>query len=245
MNKISIRGILLRISIAFATVVASACPSLAQYESLNPKSWFPLQEGNAWAYATDFDTWIYVSTRDTVAYGMTWRLFDEVECFGPSCGIVSRDRWYAFDANDYLVRSTTLARIDTVIYSSPTSIFRTAVPIDTVLNVRCPADYEWTGSVTITENGPGARIDSTNLVLAASDPIIYCDRGRFAYKIGYLGANEPILTGAIVNGREWGEVEDLRRVLGVDANPSAASGIHLSIYPQPIRTMANLQVSVD
>ena len=242
MNKISVRGILLRASILLVTCLSTVSTLSAQYESLNPRSWFPLEAGNAWSYQLDlFDKWTVVSTIDTNVIDLSWRKFQVVECAGPDCP--RKDYWQALSADDYPLRTDDFVRIDTLVRSRPKSVFRTTVANDTMVTVWCPSG--WDGEVGIHEEGPGTAEDSTNLVLVVQPSNIFCDGGTFVYRIGYSGFQQLRLIGAIVNGLEWGNAEPLRRLLSAETETIPSHPISLEAYPNPAHGRLTVEMLVS
>ncbi len=235
---------LLRASSLVAALLVLSSSAQAQYESLNPRNWFPLEAGNVWEYGEGLlDSWVVVSTIDTVVFDLTWRKFTVVRCGGPQCP--KGDYWQALSDDDYPLRTSNFSRVDTLIRTIPTSFLRTTVEVDSTLSVSCNPRFK--PAVVFTgETVSGNSADTTNLSKYVEELFgnIFCDNGGFIYRIGYQGRQLLQLTGAIVNGLEWGDVEFLRPVLSSETEAYRSSGIHVQSYPNPARELLTVDVRV-
>ncbi|MEM1094957.1 MAG: T9SS type A sorting domain-containing protein [Bacteroidota bacterium] len=212
------------------------------YSDLDPTRWFPLELGNYWYYeyeqAPVLVREVRTTDRDTLIDGQRWTAWRTIYCnveFGTSCAIGQRD-WFQFTDDFYLLRASIgpggpdriTERADTTIATSPTSIFATAAPLDTL-------ELWWRPDepliVELREDARGIAADTTNLELVVY-PTFLMGPARYTYNVGPSGS----LVGALVGGREWGDVSELRRLIALpNEEPEALSKARMEVYPNPVR----------
>ncbi|MEM1094956.1 MAG: T9SS type A sorting domain-containing protein [Bacteroidota bacterium] len=211
------------------------------YSDLDPTRWFPLELGNYWYFEYDeppeFVQEVRTTDRDTLIDGQRWTAQTTVYCnfeFGTSCTVGLRS-WFRFTEDFYLLRAGVglgpdriLERADTLLATSPISMFATTAPVDTLALWWRPDEPLIVARFEIAQ---GRAADSTNIALGAG-PLFMPIMSEFVYNIG----PSKHLVGALVNGLEWGDVSELRRLIALPNEPQdALPEVRLEVYPNPVR----------
>ncbi|MEM1094955.1 MAG: T9SS type A sorting domain-containing protein [Bacteroidota bacterium] len=211
------------------------------YSDLDPSRWFPLELGNYWYYEyeqpPEFVQEVRTIDRDTLIDGRRWAALTTTYCnveFRTSCAVGLRS-WYSFTEDFYLLRAAVglgpdriLENVDTVYASSPVSAFNATLPRDTLSLWWRPNEPLM---VDLRENAQGSAADTTQLELFMY-PLFFGGFARYVYNIGPSSA----LVGALINGREWGDVSDLRRLIALpNEPPESLPEARLAVYPNPAR----------
>jgi len=210
------------------------------YSDLDPTRWLPLELGNYWYYEyeqpPEFVQEVRTIDRDTLIDGRRWAALTTTYCnveFRTSCAVGLRN-WYSFTEDFYLLRAAVglgpdriLENVDTLYASSPVSVFNTTLPRDTL-------SLWWRPNepliVDLRENAQGSVADTTQLELFMY-PLFFGAFDRYVYNIGPSSA----LVGALINGREWGDVSELRRLIALPNEQPEVSEAQITVYPNPVR----------
>ena len=227
----------LQARIATLLLLLFAPPCLGQQYSLRPERWVPLEVGNYWHYTNEggegvfiVSEWIIKTVQDTLVGGKRWTRLEAVHCvYGPECpsGV---SIWLSFSEDHYLLRRSPFnSRPDTVLATHPRSVFVANVPIDTLFAGGSPV------YVSIVKNEDGQEGDSTHLRLNVERDVFF--GGTFVYNIGNAGG----LIGAVVNGIEYGNTEQIRSlVLPVERIPPVTGDLMVLAYPNPFVTAVTI-----
>jgi hypothetical protein len=252
MNKIGIRRTTLRAGILLVTCLSNVSTSSAQYESLNPRNWLPLEVGNYWHYDTDeliSDVWVLHSERDTVINGQRWVLFKEIFRSGPSQEELGlKTGWKALTSDFYILEldgaelgDPNTRRPDSLPPTVPSAL--TSTVADTSFPVTGSNDSL---RVSISVVDEGSEVDSTNLILnVGPTPQFPPINWPFIYKVGWAAW----LKGARVNGIDWGEQSVIDQAIALDVerhlSSELAASISFDVYPNPFTSRAEILVSVS
>lgn len=216
--------------------------SFAQTYDLKAENWFPLEVGSYWHYEFSdggvfVDTVVRHAEKDTLVNGQRWVKIAQVYCAGPNCiSGTSGESWYRFTDDHYLLQEggdLDVANADTVLATSPHSIFSVNVASDTLETRRAEEPM----IVSIENNEMGNEADSTHLLLFAR--VNFTLSGTFIYKIGPAQS----LVGAVVGDLNYGDTSLITSVaLPIEdepASPHAQS--KLDIYPNPFHQKVSLR----
>ena len=242
---------MLRVAGCLILITSLSSTVSAQYNDLDPAKWFPLELGNYWSYECCEDVikdeWVVFSERDTLVDGQRWVFFKEVYGSGPYYGgVVSLwdstvGDWYTMTDDYYVLRS--LRDSHSILPTMPRSVLTsTAARDDSTFSTLAE-----TLSVTIRQGDNGSEEDSTNLLLNAYNGYPPDAGGfgfRFYYKIGLDGSGYMTLTGARVNGIEWGDQSriDQAIVLGRELEALPGQKLRLDVYPNPARGRPTIRI---
>ena len=227
----------------FLCLVTSA--AIAQTYDLNPRSWFPLDVGNAWHF-TDIrytPTWtesVVVADKDSLINGDLWTRFDTKWCTGPSCCTGCLNAWFRWSDDSYLLTTyDPFTSVDTTARTTPRSIFTVNIPYDSTLQSpwAIPTSTNRVGYADVYVLMPDqVAADSTTIELSA-----HLGFNGEVYTLNYYYNVGPTdIVGAIVRNRPFGETGTIRSVLAAGTN-EAPSEVSLDIYPNPFGTVAHIE----
>ena len=209
-------------SLLLVLLTSSYSQSFAQPYDLEPRNWFPLDEGSYWHYQLEdaLFTWDVVKTvdGDTLMDGERWVGISTVFCAHlPDCNEVLSTEYFRFTDDDYLISSER----DTVDVTYPMSIFR----VDDAENKLFSPFEPDSITVRIQETAEGSVSDTTHLVMSLEGSIPYFN-STYRYNIGDI----VNLEGARVNGREVGRQDFIDSVINGEDPPVMSDSLDWTGY---------------
>lgn len=212
----------------------------AQYENLDSKLWYPLKVGNVWNFQTDFiNNSVTKIDRDSVINEQKWFRFKEIYHQGPD---IRQTYWSTLTGDNYILTTSDFINIDTLYKTSPRSILTVKIPYDSTLQSKwaIPHSTNYDGFADVYLEGEDSlEIDSFIKMKAFLG--FYGDvyLAEFIYRIGWnLG-----LSGAIVDGIEYGDVSTIKTVSSVrNQSKIKPDKIVINIYPNPFNPTTTISV---
>ncbi len=212
----------------------------AQYENLDPKLWYPLKVGNVWNFQTDFiNNSVTKIDKDSVINEQKWFRFKEIYHQGPN---TRSTYWSTLSYDNYILVTNDFLEIDTLYKTTPRSILTVNIPYDSTLKSKwaIPHSTKYDGFSDVFIKGEDSvEIDLFIRMTAflGFDGEVYL--GNFIYRIGWdLG-----ISGAIVDGKEYGDVSMIKTVSDVGIyEKTKPDQIRIDIYPNPFNPSTNISI---
>ncbi len=201
-------------------------------QELDPSEWFPLDIGSYWHYEHENQVLrtnvILHAARDSLSQGVRWVQISVVHCEPePNCP-PKAGRWYSRGQGGYVLftsgENPEFAAPDTLLPTSPRSVFDAQLPVDTLESSRTPFPV----IVRLVSNPAGAEADSTNLRLEVDGGIIFFS-DAFVYRVG----RATDLVGAILPELEYGDTSFLRSLALEAVSLRWPSKEGQTVYPNP------------